>query len=242
MTVRPLIAIVDDDKELLETLQALMINSGFDVLAVRSAAEFHAHNNSQQAVLALIDLKLDGESGLDLALEVRQTLAIPVVMLTGTGDEIDRIIGLETGADDYIMKPFNPRELVARVRAVLRRSGTLTNVEAPANVTTPKVRFGPFLLDLTIRELTHDKTGEVYLSNAEFRLLEYLARNAGKVTTRSALLDVIGADASRYIDRTIDVLILRLRRKIELVPSKPEFLQTRRNKGYIFVTDDTGSR
>lgn len=242
MTQRPLIAIVDDDKELLETLQALMLNSDFDVLAVRSGAEFRSQDKIGQVVLALVDLKLDGESGLDLALEIRQTLAIPVVMLTGTGDEIDRIIGLETGADDYIMKPFNPRELVARVRAVLRRSGTMTSSEVSTNSATPKIRFGPFLLDLTARELVHDQTGEIYLSNAEFRLLEYLARNAGKITTRSALLEVIGADASRYMDRTIDVLILRLRRKIELSPSKPEFLQTRRTKGYIFVTDGVGPK
>jgi DNA-binding response OmpR family regulator len=154
-------------------------------------------------------------------------------MLTGVGDEVDKIVGLETGADDYLMKPFNPRELVARIRAVLRRYGR-TAPEAAAPPPDGLV-FGDKILNTQERRLT-TRTGEdIPLTNAEYRMLEYFLRHPDTVIPRPQLLAELGSDLTQYVDRTIDVLILRLRRKIETVPSKPVHLQTRRGQGYIFI-------
>ena len=179
--------------------------------------------------------RLAGESGLSLAIRIRETMGLPIVMLTGRGDETDKIIGLETGADDYIMKPFNPRELVARLRAVLRRAGHPALV-APDRSNSHIRVFGRLRLDMTRRELLDPEGQEIALTNAEYRLLNYFLRHPDRIIPRAEMLSELGNDLSLYMDRTIDVLILRLRRKIEPVPSKPEHLQTRRGQGYIFVT------
>jgi DNA-binding response OmpR family regulator len=169
-----------------------------------------------------------------LAIHIREKYNLPIVMLTGVGDEIDKIIGLETGADDYLIKPFNPRELVARIRAVLRRYGHGA-VTPPA--TGHEIGFGDKRVDLQKRELQDAAGNEIPLTNAEYRLLDYFVRNPGRIIPRPELLEELGSDTERYLDRTIDVLILRLRRKIEPIPSKPVHLQTRRAQGYIFVLD-----
>lgn len=229
----PLIAIVDDDPNVRDTLAELMRDSGFAAVCCKDIPEFMALGDPPPVDLALIDLRLRGESGLTLAIHLRERHEIPIVMLTGVGDEIDRIIGLETGADDYLIKPFNPRELVARIRAVLRRYGV--GAQRPAQ-TAPEhqVSFGTLRVDLQSRRLLDDQGAEVPLTNAEYRLLEYFARNPDRVIPRPELLEELGSDMQRYVDRTIDVLILRLRRKIEAVPSKPVHLQTRRAQGYVF--------
>lgn len=231
----PVVAIVDDDPELRATVAALLAENGFDPVPVAGSAEFFAAAALRSLDLALIDLRLQGESGLTLAIRVRAELGLPIVMLTGRGDETDKIIGLETGADDYIMKPFNPRELVARLRAVLRRSGHGA-VAAPDRSQSQILGFGRLRLDQTRRELIGPDGNEIALTNAEYRLLEYFLRNPDRIVARTDLLRELGSDLSLYMDRTIDVLILRLRRKIEAAPSKPVHLQTRRGQGYIFVT------
>ncbi|CAI9401176.1 Transcriptional regulatory protein OmpR [Pleomorphomonas sp. T1.2MG-36] len=230
------VAIIDDDDELRGTMTALLGENGFATLSLPDVAAYRRLDPPPRLDLALIDLNLGGESGLDLAMEIRARLGIPIVMLTGWGTETDRIEGLETGADDYLMKPFNPRELLARLRAVLRRSGW----KAPATDRSGHQieTFGNMTLDLTRRELLASDGGEIPLTNGEYRLLEYLVRNRDRIIPRVELLKELGSDLSTYVDRTIDVLILRLRRKIETVPSKPMYLQTRRGQGYIFVTDD----
>ncbi|WP_294224902.1 response regulator transcription factor [uncultured Shimia sp.] len=228
----PLIAIVDDDESVRDTLSALMRESGFDAVCCPDIAAFMALGDPPQVDLALIDLRLRGESGLTLAIHIRERYEIPIVMLTGVGDEIDKIIGLETGADDYLIKPFNPRELVARIRAVLRRYG---HGSAKTGVAPGQgIAFRDMRVDLQSRRLLDAQGDEVPLTNAEYRLLEYFARNPDRVIPRPELLKELGSDMERYVDRTIDVLILRLRRKIEPVPSKPVHLQTRRAQGYIF--------
>ncbi|MBN9669525.1 response regulator [Roseibium aggregatum] len=231
---RPVIAIIDDDPDVRETLTALMETSGFAPVAFKDSAGFKASGDPGDFDLALIDLRLRGESGLSLAIHIREFHELPIVMLTGVGDEIDKIIGLETGADDYLMKPFNPRELVARIRAVLRRYGHGTG-SGPRSTRDQEIVFGDKRVNLKRRELLDRNGGEIPLTNAEYVLLEYFARNPDRIIPRTELMREIGSDMQRYVDRTIDVLILRLRRKIEDVPSKPVHLQTRRAQGYIFV-------
>ncbi|MGJ8544700.1 MAG: winged helix-turn-helix domain-containing protein [Sulfitobacter sp.] len=230
--IPPVIAIIDDDHEVRATLCALLADSGFAPISCETSADFLALGDPPPVDLALIDLRLRGESGLSLAVHIRARSDLPVVMLTGVGDEGDKIIGLETGADDYLMKPFNPRELVARIRAVLRRYGH----GAPRSPSLPEhtIAFGDKRIDLQSRVLLDRAGHEIPLTNGEYRLLEYLARNPARVISRPELLTELGSDMERYVDRTIDVLILRLRRKIEDTPSKPVHLQTRRAQGYFF--------
>lgn len=231
---RPVIAIIDDDADVRETLCALMETSGFSPVAFHDSAGFKNAGDASKFDLALIDLRLRGESGLSLAIHIRETSELPIVMLTGVGDEIDKIIGLETGADDYLMKPFNPRELVARIRAVLRRYGHGVS-GGPKSAQDQEIAFGRKRVNLMRRELLDENGDEIPLTNAEYVLLEYFVRNPDRIIPRTELLKETGSDMQRYVDRTIDVLILRLRRKIETVPSKPVHLQTRRAQGYIFV-------
>lgn len=231
---QPVIAIIDDDADVRATLSALMASSGFTPIAFQDSAGFKAAGNPEDFDLALIDLRLKGESGLSLAIHIREISELPIVMLTGVGDEIDKIIGLETGADDYLMKPFNPRELVARIRAVLRRYGH-GGAGAAKTGKDQQIIFGSKRVDLQRRELLDENGEEIPLTNAEYVLLDYFVRNPERIIPRTELMREIGSDMQRYVDRTIDVLILRLRRKIENVPSKPVHLQTRRAQGYIFV-------
>lgn len=232
----PVVAIIDDDADLRATVAALLAENGFAPMPLPDGASFMALGPDPKIDLALIDLQLRHENGLNLAIRLRETLGLPVVMLTGRGDEMDKIIGLETGADDYMMKPFNPRELVARLRAVLRRAGHPA-MQPPDRSASTLYPFGRFRLDQTRRELLGPDGHEIALTNAEYRLLEYFLRHPNRIIRRTELLSELGNDLSQYMDRTIDVLILRLRRKIEAVPSKPVHLQTRRGQGYIFVTN-----
>jgi len=229
---RAKIAVIDDDADMRLALEALLFENGFDPILLEGSHDFHALGPAPEVDLTLIDLKLKGESGLALAMHIRKRFDLPIVMLTGVGDEVDKIVGLETGADDYLMKPFNPRELIARIRAVLRRYGRATPPPTPAQV---GLAFGDKILDTDERQLRTQGGEDIPLTNAEYRLLEYFLRHPDAIIPRPQLLTELGSDLSQYVDRTIDVLILRLRRKIEAVPSKPVHLQTRRGLGYIFV-------
>jgi two-component system, OmpR family, response regulator len=233
---RPVVAIVDDDPDMRNTLAELLNANGFATKSLSGSQDFFRLGDIGGVDLALIDLKLKGESGLTLAINIRRKLDLPIVMLTGVGDVADKIAGLETGADDYLMKPFDPRELIARIRAVLRRYGGASPWTARA-VNGTRFRFGDKTLEPSRRELLARDGAEIPLTNAEYRLLEYFLRNPNRIVPRTELLTELGSDLSQYVDRTIDVLILRLRRKIEATPSKPVHLQTRRGQGYIFVTD-----
>lgn len=239
---RAKIAVIDDDPEVRHGLDALLQENGFDPVLMRGSQEFYNLGAKPAIDLALIDLKLRGESGLVLAVHIREQHDIPIVMLTGVGGEIDKIVGLETGADDYLMKPFNPRELIARIRAVLRRYNKGFRVDSAATLGNDVQRFGDKTLDFTRRELLNSSGDEIPLTNAEYRLLELFLRRPDTIVPRPELLAELGSDLSQYVDRTIDVLILRLRRKIEIVPSKPVHLQTRRGQGYIFIIDPAAGR
>lgn len=233
---RPKIGIVDDEASMRDALVALLSENHFDPVPMAGIADYQDNIDQTALDLVLIDLQLKGESGLTLAMDIRRAGDVPIVMLTGRGDETDKIVGLEVGADDYVLKPFNPRELVARIRAVLRRAGK----PVAALSTTPdqdRITFGRLVVDQKQRILMDDQDDEISLTNAEYRLLDYFLSRPNEVIPRVDLLAELGSDLTKYVDRTVDVLILRLRRKIEKNPSKPEHLQTRRGQGYIFVTD-----
>ena len=174
MERRARIAIVDDDPTIRQSLSDLLFANGFEPVPLRGSHDYFALGAEPKLDLALIDLRLDGESGLTLTMTIRQRQDLPVVMLTGVGDETDKIVGLETGADDYILKPFNPRELVARVRAVLRRYGHNIGHVLPSSSAAENMDFGDKLLDRESRQLFDAAGDEVHLTNAEYRLLEYL--------------------------------------------------------------------
>ncbi|MEP5155645.1 response regulator transcription factor [Planktotalea sp.] len=233
---RPKIGIVDDEAAMRDALVALLAENQFDPIPLANIAEYRAASTRMSLDLVLIDLQLRDESGLTLAMEIRRTQDLPIVMLTGRGDETDKIVGLEIGADDYVLKPFNPRELVARIRAVLRRYGKSEDRPAIGPKQT-RVSFGRLTVDQKQRILFDEADNEISLTNAEYRLLEYFLVRPNEIIPRVELLTELGNDLTKYVDRTVDVLILRLRRKIEENPSKPVHLQTRRGQGYIFVTD-----
>ena len=236
---RPRIGIVDDEAGMRDALVALLSENQFEPFPMESSADFAVVSKSISLDLVIIDLQLRGESGLELAMDIRRSQDLPIVMLPGRGDETDKIVGLEVGADDYLLKPFNPRELIARIRAVLRRYGKGT--QAPVQDTSDQIAFGGFIVNRVERIVSKENGVEISLTNAEYRLLDFFLNRPNEVIARIDLLSKIGSDLTHYMDRTIDVLILRLRRKIEDNPSKPVHLQTRRGQGYIFVTDTTGT-
>jgi len=239
------VLIVDDEAEMREMLCDLIETAGFRATAVEDGtamrAELESGGESGYYSLLILDLRLKREDGLTLARGVRAASAIPIMILTGKGDETDRILGLELAADDYLMKPFNPRELLARVRALLRRAGgdfqpALSASSAPSTAAAGHdlIRFGEWTLDLTERALRDRRKQPCALTPSEFALLETFARNPGRVLTRDQLLEDLRGQQCDAFDRTIDVLILRLRRKIERNPAHPEFIRTERGIGYIF--------
>ncbi len=230
------IAIVDDDPIVRDALAALLRENGFTAETFDSSASLR-QSRAPTFALYLVDLRLANESGLDVTREIFSKHKAPVIMMSGVGDEIDKAIGLEAGADDFISKPYNPRELIARVRALLRRVNTLQTEQAVSVTDSADntVRFGHHTLNTATRTLRDHENNEVQLTNAEFRLLEYLVAHNGRVISRSELLEYLGGDLEKYLDRTVDVMILRLRGKIEAAPSRPVHLQTRRGRGYVFI-------
>lgn len=227
--------LVDDDQDIRQLLCDALSQKGYHVREAENGRQMWAQLEAQSVDLVLMDLYLKEEDGLHLAREVRERFSMPIMMLTGKGDETDRILGLELAADDYMMKPFNLRELTARIHALLRRS-----YQAPpssSNATNQDhecLRFGVWVLDLTAR-LLQDQTGKtVTLTLGEFSLLEVLARHPDRIFTREQLIEQSRGLETEVFDRTVDVLILRLRRKIESNPKTPEFIKTQRGLGYFF--------
>ncbi|NWG20491.1 MAG: response regulator transcription factor [Chloroflexi bacterium] len=223
------VLIVDDERKLVQGLAAYFRQAGFDVLTAydgRAALESFGRDHPD---LVILDLMLPEIDGLDVCRAIRQRSATPIIMLTARVDEADTLIGLELGADDYITKPFSPREVVARARAVLRRtSGAL----APASV----LRGGSILLDIDRRSATADGQA-IELTPTEFDLLATLLRNRGRPLSRAQLLDAVAGDEEAAYERTIDAHIKNLRRKIEPDPSHPRYIVTVFGVGYKFTDD-----
>ena len=220
--------IVDDDTELLEMLKTYLESQGF---AVRTATDGSSMRNAMAQYLPdliIMDLMLPGEDGLALTRHIKSQSQIPVLMLSARGDEMDRVIGLEVGADDYMAKPFGPRELLARIRALLRRQLTPANNNATASIT-----FGPFRLQIDSRSLwKHNEVVE--LTSAEFDLLEAFAKRPLRVLSRDVLMDLLKGYERDPYDRSIDNRVTRLRKKIEVDPAHPTFIKTVRGEGYLF--------
>ncbi len=229
--------IVDDDRDLQALLIRYLEDQGYQAAAVGDGAAMEAWLAEHGADLIILDLMLPGEDGLSLARRLRERGQTPIIMLSARGEELDRIIGLEVGADDYLAKPFNPRELLARIRAVLRRSNAAVS-PAPAE---PKVliRFGEFRLDPVARILMRGER-EVELTSGEMALLIALATHPNRVLSRDRLLDLIDAADSDRFDRSIDVRITRLRRKLDDSGSQPRFIRTVWGEGYRFTPGGQG--
>ena len=229
--------VVDDDPEIQELTKAYLSQQGFTVDCVGSGEEMAAYLAEHSVDLIILDLMLPGEHGLNLARRLKRDDDIPIIIVSAQGDDVDRIVGLEVGADDYIGKPFNPRELLARVRAVLRRARRGGGAEAADE--PGGTRFGPFSLDLASHQLLKDGA-PVALTSGEFDLLAILAEHPHKVLHRDRILDLLtGAERSPF-DRSIDVRVTRLRSKIEPDPSNPIYIKTIWGKGYMFCPDGNG--
>jgi len=225
---KPHILVVDDDTRLRELLRSFLSRNGFRVTAAGHAAEARERLAVLDFDLIVLDVMMPGETGLDFAAELRRTDDVPILMLTAMGEPKDRIAGLETGVDDYLGKPFEPRELLLRIQNVLRRNRPAAAALGDAQ---RNVSFGPLQFDLELGELTH-KGKRVPLTDAEAALLRALAGRLGEVLSRETLCKSIGAAVN---ERAIDVQVTRLRRKIEPDPSFPRYLRTVRGQGYRLV-------
>lgn len=225
---KPHILVVDDDTRLRELLRSFLSRNGFRVTVAGNAAEARERLGVLDFDLIVLDVMMPGQNGLDFATEIRRTDDVPILMLTAMGETKDRIAGLETGVDDYLGKPFEPRELLLRVQNVLKRN---RSAPAPAGEAQRHVSFGPFQFDQELGELTH-KGKRVPLTDAETALLRVLTARLSEVLSRETLCKSIGAAVN---ERAIDVQVTRLRRKIEPDPSFPRYLRTVRGQGYRLV-------
>ena len=224
------ILVVDDDAELRTLLKNYLGEQGFVVAAVPDGEAMRRELAGAGFDLVILDLMLPGEDGLSLCRDLRARSRIPILMLTARGDELDRIIGLEMGADDYLPKPFHPRELLARIRSILRRVQELAG-EAPARA----LRFAGWTLDIGLRHLVGEDGVAVSLSTGEFRLLQALVENANRTMSRDRLMDVLSGREAGPFDRSVDVMISRLRRRLGDDGREPEIIKTVRNEGYVLT-------
>lgn len=234
----PRILVVDDEDGVRVLLRECFELEGFEVAEARDGAELMQHLEAGAPDLITLDLKLGGENGLELARRIRADRNVPIVMITGKSDTIDRVVGLELGADDYIGKPFHLREVLARVRAVLRRYQALpaqqTAVGGPVG---EQFVFEGFLLDIGRRELKSGNGEAVELTTAEFNLLDMFVRRPSRVMSRDNIMDLLKGHEWSPFDRSIDALVVRLRRKIEPEPDVPRLIKTVRGVGYVFAVD-----
>ncbi len=228
----PRLLFVDDDEEILDLLTRFFGRHGYGAVTAKDGAGMFAALKRQAFDLIVLDIMLPDEDGLSLCRRLRTTSQVPVIMLTAMGDHADRIVGLEMGADDYLGKPFNARELLARVKSVLRRSAMPGEDRTD---TRPKITFAGWRLDLARRELRSPDNMMVTLSGAEFDLLLAFAENPQRVMSRDQLLDLAHGREHETFDRSIDVQISRLRRKLDSNPETPSLIQTVRNGGYMFT-------
>ena len=231
----PHILVVDDHRDIRETLARYLAKHGFRVSAAEGAAAARRQLGASAVDLVVLDVMMPGEDGLALCRHLRETGEVPVILLTAMAEDTDRVVGLEMGADDYVTKPFNPRELVARIRAVLRRVRSLPPKRGrPA---TARLRFGTWLLDAGRRELEGPDGVAVPLSTGEFLLLTAFLERPRMVLTRDQLLDLTrGRDAGPF-DRAVDNQVSRLRRKVEEDPRNPRLIKTHWGGGYSFEAE-----
>ena len=234
MSESPHILVVEDDRDISRLVGRYLRDNDCRVSLAGNGHEMHEAMLSNRIDLVVLDVMLPGEDGLALCRRLRGSSRIPVVMLTARGEEVDRILGLEMGADDYMSKPFNPRELLARIRAVLRRT-SFTGVASGERAR--RMIFQRWEVDCTKRTLIDPHGRLVTLTSAEFDLLQVLCERSGRILTREQLLDLTQGRSAGAFERSIDVLISRIRRKIEHDPHRPELIKTVRSGGYVFTPD-----
>ena len=228
------IAILDDDEDVRGLLQRYLQQHGFEAFDAADAAGLFKILDEQEIDLVVLDLMMPGEDGFQVCRRLRTSSTIPIIMLTARKDDVDRIVGLEMGADDYVTKPFNPRELVARIRAVMWR---VRAGAAPEGATAHKLqyRFDNWTLNAATRTLRDATGNEIELSGGEFALLMVFLQNSGRVLNRDQLFDLTRGRSSTPVDRGIDIQVSRLRRKIEPGDGPPKLLKTVRGAGYVFT-------
>lgn len=239
MSERATILVVDDDPGIRELLEDYLGDQGYEVVAVPDSDAFRKALAEHKPDVVLVDVGLPGEDGLSLARHVREHHDVGIIMVSGAGETVDRIIGLEIGADDYLAKPFDPRELHARLKSVLRRyrhqPGQAAGDSNRGDAATGRIRFGVGLLDMERRQLLAADGSEIPITAMEFELLSVFATRPNRPLSRDQLLNLTrNRDWDPY-DRSIDIRIARLRRKIEPEPDRPVFLKTVRGMGYMFV-------
>ncbi len=233
----PHILVVDDHSEIRDLLKRFLEQHGMRVSCARDGKEMKRLLDEREFDLLVLDLMMPGEDGLTLCRELRVKSRLPIIMLTAMGEETDRIIGLEMGADDYLAKPFNPRELLARIKAVMRR--TQAEIPPVPETLTRDLRFDRWLLDINRRELVDEEGVGMSLSTAEFDLLKVFLERPQRVLSRDQLLDLARGREAVAFDRAIDTLVSRLRRKLERDPKNPELIKTIWGGGYLFAADVT---
>jgi len=232
---KPHILVVEDARDIREPLARYLREHGYRTTTAPDALAARKALRNSGIDLAVLDIMMPGEDGLSLCRSIRETSQIPVILLTARGEEVDRIIGLEMGADDYIAKPFSPRELIARIAAVLRRTQALPPRQKPPDA--ERIRFGDWLLDTGQRELIGKDGVATALSSGEFSLLRALIERPKISLTRNQLLDLTKGRDAELFDRSIDNHVSRLRRKLEPDPKNPRYIKTVWGGGYVFAAD-----
>ncbi|MEO6715810.1 MAG: response regulator [Novosphingobium sp.] len=231
--VSPQLLLVDDEAALREPLADYLSRQGFGVTQAASAAQARSHLRGHSPDLVLLDIMMPGEDGLSLCRHLSESRTIPTILLTAKGEATDRIVGLEIGADDYVVKPFDPRELVARIRSVLRRASR----ESTPPADNEMLEFDGWLLDPLKRRLINPDGAIVSISSAEFRLLTAFLEHPRQVLDRDRLLDMVQGREAHLFDRAVDNQISRLRRKIETDSRNPQLIQTVWGGGYMLAAD-----
>lgn len=235
ITDKQRLLVVDDEPELRKLLRDYLSKEGYQVKAVEDGAALDRYLVDHEVDLVILDLMLPGEDGLSIGRRLRQQKNLPIIILSARGEELDRIVGLEMGADDYLTKPFNPRELLARIRSVLRRCNEVT-AASPAGENLI-LTFGPFSLDLQKHKLVRNQQ-DIPLTAGEFTLLRIFLKHSNRVLSRDTLLEMTKGYDHSPLDRSIDVCVGRLRRKIEPDPTEPVYLRTVWGAGYMFSQED----
>ena len=233
MDITPVILIIDDDPQIQELTAQLLESNGLNALTASCTADADAILAGRRVDLIVLDVMMPNEDGRQFCQRIRQSSKIPIIMLTALRDDIDRIVGLEIGADDYVTKPFTPLELVARIKAVLRRVPSTGPGES--RQAANRYSFGDYIIDIDQRQLRRTDQSEIELTSGEFALLLGLIEARPRVLSRDQLLDLTRGAASNPFDRSIDTHISRLRKKIEPDPRRAKFIKTVRNLGYAFA-------
>src|SRR3954451_3958542 len=229
----PNILVVEDDRETRTLIAKYLRTNACNVTTATDGREMARAMTDHRVDLLILDVMLPGEDGLSLCRKVRAESQTPIIMLTARGEDVDRILGLEMGADDYLAKPFNPRELLARINAVLRRQAAAQTASATEGATV--LSFAGFRIDLRLRELSDPEGARVAMTSAEFDLLRTLGERPARVLSRDSLLDLTQGRNAGSFERSIDVLVSRIRRKIEPDPLEPTMIKTVRSGGYMFT-------